>query len=138
MAEFTLQIPDGLASRLQTLDQDPSPRIIAFLQRLLSPSADLLSEDEAFPSDPSGSLVHNEIFDFLLSQPSAEQILAFQISSQAQARLHELLEKNRSSELTPTEDQELDTYESVEHFMFLLKVKAHDQLRDQLTWSIDA
>ncbi len=60
---------------------------------------------------------------FLSSQPTPEQIWAFKISAQAQARLSALLEKNRESGLNEVENAELDWYEYVHDIMARLKAQ---------------
>ena len=62
--------------------------------------------------------------EFLSSRPTPEQILAFKISPHAQARLAELLEKNREEGLTEAESAELDWYEYVHNIMTRLKAQA--------------
>jgi hypothetical protein len=50
-------------------------------------------------------------------------VLAFHLSDQKQARLDELLEKNREGTLTGEESTELDAYERFEHLVRLLKAR---------------
>ena len=71
-----------------------------------------------------GNPVFHEMIDFLAGGPSPEQIAAFKVSPSAQARLEELLEKNREKELTDDEAAELDLYEQINHVMLLLKARA--------------
>jgi hypothetical protein len=53
----------------------------------------------------------------------AQRVLAFHLSDQKQARLDELLEKNREGTLTGEESTELDAYERFEHLVRLLKAR---------------
>ena len=62
-----------------------------------------------------------EILDFLISGPIPEQIAAFKVSLSAQARLDELLDKNREGNLTDDEAIELDGYIQLNHILILLK-----------------
>lgn len=39
-----------------------------------------------------------------------------------QSRLHTLLNRSQADELTPSEKQELDEYERIEHLIILLKM----------------
>lgn len=68
--------------------------------------------------------VYQEVLDFLIKRPTPEEIIAFKVSPQAQTRLSELLEKNRSATLSSMELAELDVYEQLEHMMILLKTRA--------------
>jgi hypothetical protein len=68
--------------------------------------------------------VYQEVLDFLIKRPTPEEIIVFKVSPQAQTRLSELLEKNRSATLNSMELAELDVYEQLEHMMILLKARA--------------
>jgi hypothetical protein len=71
---------------------------------------------------------HDEVFEFLTSTPTPEQIIAFRPSEATQERVRYLLDQNRSGILTPEERAELDEFSQVEHFMRMLKAKAHLKL----------
>jgi len=118
MSTITLEVPEELAARLAPLrDQLP---------RLLSMALDLFpAELPLAASTPEA--VHpafREMIDFLASGPAPEQIVAFKISPSVQARLEELLDKNREDGLTDDEAAELDVYEQVNHVLLLLKARA--------------
>lgn len=70
--------------------------------------------------------LYNEVINFILTQPSAEEIAKFKVSESTQARLRELLEKNREDELNASEKAELDAYQEIGHLMILLKARAHN------------
>jgi hypothetical protein len=72
----------------------------------------------------------DEVFDFLLSQPTLEQVAAFQVSPQTQERVAYLLSQNREGLLTPDERRELDELSKINHFMALLKAHAHLSLQE--------
>jgi hypothetical protein len=76
------------------------------------------------------SPVYQEVFDFLVSAPTPEQIIAFRPSEATQARVRALLEANKESRLTAEERAELDEFEQVEHFVRMLKIHAR-QIIDQ-------
>ena len=115
MTTITLQVPDKLAQRLN-VERDRLPQLLEWAL-------------DQFPVRPTVSvsattapaLVFAEMIDFLSSHPTTEQILAFQISPRAQARLAGLLEKNRESALSESENAELDWYEYVHDIMTRLK-----------------
>ena len=115
MTSITLEIPDELAARLAPL-RDRLPELLRIAVELSSPC----------PKAPRAgdNPVFDEMIDFLAGGPSPEQIAAFKVSPSAQARLEELLEKNRENELTDEEAAELDLYEQINHVMLLLKARA--------------
>jgi len=73
--------------------------------------------------------VQDEVIDFLLTAPTPEQIIAFHASESAQERLRYLLEANRNDTLTAAESEELDEASQVNHFVTMLKAKAHLKLK---------
>lgn len=74
------------------------------------------------------SSVYDEVLEFLISAPTPEQIIAFRPPEATQARLRYLLDTNRAGTLTAEEQMELDEYSRVEHFVRMLKIKAHEKL----------
>lgn len=123
MAELTLQIPDELAERLKSIEQ----QLPALLEQLVQDEGIVDSAVQVGRVPNSDVLVYTEVLDFLLTRPTPQQVLGYKVSSQAQKRLSQLLAKNREVSLTTTEAQELDTYEQLEHFMILLKARAASQ-----------
>lgn len=73
----------------------------------------------------------DEITDFLLSRPTAEQIIAFRVSDPVDERLHELLDKNQDDELSTSERAELDGFLQLDHLFTILKAKARLKLRSK-------
>lgn len=71
----------------------------------------------------------DEITDFLANAPTSEQIVAFKVSDRLNERLHELLDRNANDALTPEEQDELDEFLQMDHFMIVLKAKTQLQLR---------
>jgi len=112
MVELTLRLPDDLAMRLRPV-QDRLPEIIELGLREIVPSQHAL---------------HNQVIEFLASGPSAQSIVAFRPSSEAQARIAELLDKNRAGLLTADEQSELDQYESLDYLMTLIKARARQRV----------
>lgn len=68
-----------------------------------------------------------EVYDFLLSAPTPEQVIAFRPSEATQSRIHELLEANREGNLQAEEQAELDEFSRVEHFVRMLKARARQK-----------
>ncbi|MCT7959039.1 hypothetical protein [Laspinema palackyanum] len=123
MAELTIQVPDEWAKRLQPLQH----RLPELLQRLVE-SIPNSATTEMLPTvaNPTASpVVYVEVLDFLISGPTPGEIAAFKVSGDAQARLGELLEKNREGRLNETESAELDLSEQLDRLMTLLKAKAY-------------
>jgi hypothetical protein len=73
--------------------------------------------------------IQEEVLIFLLSAPSPEQIIAFHASETAQQRLRYLLDANRQGTLSPEEHAELEEASQMNHFITLLKAKAHQTLQ---------
>jgi hypothetical protein len=67
--------------------------------------------------------VYDDLLDLLAESADAQRVLAFRLSDEKQARLDELLEKNREGTLTGDESAELDAYERFEHIVRLLKAR---------------
>lgn len=67
--------------------------------------------------------VYDDLVDLLAESADAPRLLAFRLSDKKQARLDELLEKNREGALTDEESAELDAYERFEHVVRLLKAR---------------
>ena len=70
----------------------------------------------------------DEIVDFLLSQPTPEQIVHLQASESAQERLRYLLDGNRQNTLNDAERAELEAYIQLDNLVARLKIRAHEKL----------
>jgi hypothetical protein len=71
---------------------------------------------------------YEEFIDFITSAPSPEQIADYYMSSEAQARISELLEANQNRRLTDEESTELDDYQEVGRIIRPTKILAHAKL----------
>jgi hypothetical protein len=69
------------------------------------------------------------LLDLLAESADVNRVLAFRLSGEKQARLDDLLEKNREGTLTNAESSELDAYEQFEHLVRLLKARLLQQPR---------
>lgn len=67
--------------------------------------------------------VFDEVTDFLASERSAHDIIAYHLSSDLQERADYLAERNRENLLTPRERQELDAFVQINRLFSLLKAK---------------
>lgn len=67
--------------------------------------------------------VYEDLLDLLAESADAHRVLGFRLSAEKQARLDELLERNRQGTLTEEEAGELDDFEHFEHVVRLLKAR---------------
>ncbi len=105
VATITIEIPDDLSEQLTQLGD----RLPELLRQCVQQSV--------LPAH-----VYRYILDFLTSQPTPEQIAAFRPTPEMQERLSTLLAKNQSGNITPTEIEELNEYEKIEHLAIMLKL----------------
>ena len=61
--------------------------------------------------------------DFLASEPSDDELLAYMFPEDLQARVHHLLDLNGEGELTCCEERELDEFVRANRMLARLKVK---------------
>ena len=108
MIEITIEVPESLAEQLASV-RDRLPEVLARGLGQLS----------LVPNE-----VYRYILEFLASNPSPVAILHFKPTPQMQERISELLEKNRTDQLTRAEAAELDEYERIEHCIRMLKIQA--------------
>jgi hypothetical protein len=118
MTTITLEVPDELAAQVAAL----RGRLPDLLARALK-SEPVEKKDRADGAEAPAPL-YREVIDFLATNPSPEQIIAFKISPAAQERLEELLDKNREEGLTADEAAELDAYLQARDLMVFLKANA--------------
>jgi hypothetical protein len=106
--QVTIDLPDQVARRLEA----QKAKLEDIIERGLQQHGD-------------GTSPHwREIIEFLASGPRPEEIVAFRPSGAHVDRSHELLDKNRESQLSEAEEAELDQMEHINHLMTLLKVEA--------------
>ena len=72
-----------------------------------------------------------EIARFLAHHPMPEQIVAFHPPPEVAERAYELTQTEREGSLNEEERQELESYLVIEYLMELVKLEAHQQLRQQ-------
>jgi hypothetical protein len=121
MVELTIQVPNEVARRLEPI-RDRLPELLSQIAQALPPFLDPLPA-VATPADAPSA--YAEVIEFLVTGPTPQEIVAFKVSQEAQARLRDLLDKNREDTLTDAEQAELDLYEQIEHLMILLKARTH-------------
>ena len=69
------------------------------------------------------------VAEFLASDPSDEELLAYRFSEDLQARVHYLLERNGEDELTCDERHELDDIIRANRIMTSLKINRELRLK---------
>ena len=75
--------------------------------------------------------VFDVITDFLVLQPTPEQLLEYHLPDDLQVRVDELVERNGEGQLTFDEQQELYDFMRADELMALLKAKTKLRLRNQ-------
>jgi len=109
--EITLDIPDELASRLRSLEEQ-LPQILELGLREYSATTREGFEGVA------------DVLETLASLPTPEEVFSLRPSEKLQTRISELLEKNRTEGLSPSEEREWAQYEFLEHIVRVAKAKA--------------
>ena len=116
MLPITLNVSDELALRLRPL-ADRLPRILELGLR------------EMNAASQTGFMGAASVLEFLARLPTPEETLALRPSEALQARVNQLLEKNREASLTPDEEQEWEQYQYLEHLVRMAKAQAHLKLQ---------
>jgi hypothetical protein len=73
--------------------------------------------------------VFDVITDFLASEPTPEELIAYHLPDDLQARADELVEQNGEGQLTFDQQQELYDFMRADEMMALLKAKTKLRLR---------
>jgi hypothetical protein len=130
MAQITIQVPDDLVQYLESI-QDRLPALLLHLveSTFSAPAIPDPVQSSDSPNqtlDPSIQILpaYQDVLDFLVAQPSPEQITAFKVSEVAQTGLRTLLDQNREASLSQSEADELNLYEQLDQLMTLLKARA--------------
>lgn len=113
--KVTLELPDDVASDLPRGDADLADIISLGLREWRMRGS---GEFGGLPS----------LLEALATQPPPEDILALRPTAGTQARVSELLEKNRAGSLSPEESAELGRHEFVEHIVRMAKGRAAELL----------
>jgi len=75
--------------------------------------------------------VFGVVTDFLAADPTPQEILAYHLPEDLQARVETLVERNGEGQLTFDEQQELFDFMRADEMMALLKAKTRLKLRDR-------
>jgi len=69
-----------------------------------------------------------EFIDFIAGGTTPQQILAFHPSSKAQARLEELIIREKENQLSPEEQAEINHFSELEHILRMAKARSEQLL----------
>jgi hypothetical protein len=116
MTTITLEVSDQVAAKIEPI-RDELPVLLAITRQLFR------SASEGQMHTSAVYLAYKQLLDFLASEPSNERISRFTISPQAQARVHELLDKHGEGELNEEEQAELRVYTQINEVMGLKKAQ---------------
>lgn len=81
--------------------------------------------------NPKIRTVFDEVTDFLATEPSPQEIIAYHLPDDLQQRADYLAEQNGEDALTYAEREELDEYLKVNRMFSLLKTKMKLKLKKQ-------
>jgi hypothetical protein len=115
VASITLRLPDDLASQIQARERQ-LPKILELGLRELN------------ASDQSGFDGAAEVLEMLARLPAPEEILSLRPSRRLGERIAQLIEKSRAGALTPTDEEEWERYEYLEHLVRVAKAAAQMKL----------
>jgi len=74
---------------------------------------------------------YQEVVDFIAAGTTPQNVIDFRPSETTQARVEDLLAREKDGELSPSEKSELDHYLQIEHLMRLAKARARDFLTNE-------
>jgi hypothetical protein len=111
MVQVTLEFPDALATSLQNAGEH-LPRILELGVRAWAASGRPEYDGTA------------DVLEALARLPTPDEVLALRPSPALQERIEALLEKNRTTGLSPDEQREWQGYQYLEHLVRLAKANA--------------
>jgi hypothetical protein len=74
---------------------------------------------------------YEEVINFIAAGTTPQNVIAFRPSEAAQARIEDLLLREKEDNLTSAEKSELEHYLQLEHLMRLAKARARDFLTNE-------
>ena len=107
MVNVTVQLSDSLAEQFVPAQRWSAPLMEIGLARLKT----------------SASITASEIVEFLLGNPTTQDLLDFHVSDRGQVRMQRLLALNEAGLLGESEQNELDELELLEHILISLKAQ---------------
>jgi hypothetical protein len=76
------------------------------------------------------AIAYDQFIEFMASLPSYDEIVAYTMSPEAQARIRELLDANHNRRLTDAENIELDEYERLGRLIRRAKIRAYEKMEE--------
>ena len=111
--QFTIDLPDDLARKLEPEREHLDEILRLGMYRRWS----------------SANNLWREIVSFVARGPRPQEIVEFHASEASQARLRELLDRNKEGALTDGEKTELDEMRHLDHLVTSIKAAAWQHLR---------
>jgi hypothetical protein len=115
MASITRRLPEDLASQIQAHERQ-LPRILELGLRELN------------AADQSGFDGAADVLELLAGLPEPEEILSLRPSPRLAERVSRLLAKSRAGAMTPSDEEEWERYEYLEHLVRVAKAAAQIKL----------
>lgn len=115
MTQLTIAVPDELASRLAPYEEQLPQIIQRGLERI-----------EGTQGAQYADL--RDVLEKLATLPAPDEVLALRPSAALQARIAELLEKQRQERLSDAEEREFAEVEYIEHVVRMAKGRAQSRL----------
>ncbi|MGH9841398.1 MAG: hypothetical protein ACREEM_21810 [Blastocatellia bacterium] len=104
MTTITLEIPEELSEQAQKVGNRWQEWLKLSLQQPALPAR-----------------LYRDILNFLASNPTPDQIVAYRPEPEMIERLKTLIAREADGEITSAEKEELDEFERIEHLMVMLK-----------------
>lgn len=106
MTTITIEVPDELSEQLNQ-----------HRHRLTEMLAGSLRQP------PLSAEVYRYILNFIASEPTPEEIAAFEPTPEMTERRRTLVAREKTNEITPSEKAELDEYDRIEHLVVMIKTR---------------
>ncbi len=74
---------------------------------------------------------YEEIIDFIAAGTTPSRVIAFEPSEEVKARVADLIDREKTSGLSPEESSELSQYLQLEHIMRVVKARARAHLGNE-------
>ena len=104
------------------------PRLLEALDDFMTRPFQLSTlNDVLVEQKPQTFDIFSDIYAFLDSSPTRQEILNFRLPGHIQERIAILLQANKDDTLTPNESRELDEYERLEHLLRMQKIKVRTE-----------
>jgi len=117
MQTITLELPQSLFDHVKQRAQRSQRSLEKELYALIVDGLSITRENGSWP-------IYDEIIDLIAGGATPDELANFRLSPDAQARAHELLERNREGVLSARDSAELDHFTQIEHMLGLIKVRA--------------